>query len=211
MRKKPIADLKRKSPYKEKVPSILIVCEGKNTEKSYFEQFRLQTLKVEPVGTGLTTINLVKKAKKLADNGNYQSIWCVFDKDNTVDFDEAIKLANSYGFKVGYSNQAFEYWILLHFIDHQGSSMHRNSYCSKLNKYLKPLNCEYDKVSKIITTDIFDELERAEIDSEKLSRRELACRRAERINSSYEYNIKHSLRESSTTVCDLIRYLEKYI
>ena len=40
---RPIAELKEK-------PFILIVCEGKNTEPYYFNQFRITTAKVKSVG-----------------------------------------------------------------------------------------------------------------------------------------------------------------
>lgn len=41
--------------------SILIVCEGENTEPSYFNQFRITSAKVEPIGEGYNTVSLVNR------------------------------------------------------------------------------------------------------------------------------------------------------
>lgn len=62
-------------------PSILIVCEGENTEPSYFNQFRITSAKVKSVGEGYNTISLVNRALELARQGNYDRVWCVFDKE----------------------------------------------------------------------------------------------------------------------------------
>ena len=35
-------------------PTILIVCEGENTEPSYFRQFKLSSATIKPVGEGYT-------------------------------------------------------------------------------------------------------------------------------------------------------------
>jgi len=48
-------------------PSILIVCEGQNTEPSYFNQFRISSAIVKFVGEGYNTISLVNRAIQLAN------------------------------------------------------------------------------------------------------------------------------------------------
>ncbi len=92
-------------------PSILIVCEGENTEPSYFNQFRITSAKVKSVGVGYNTVSLVHRAFELAQQGNYDRIWCVFDKDDfkDEDFNNAIQIAEADNFGIAYSNQAFEY------------------------------------------------------------------------------------------------------
>lgn len=42
----------RPEPILAEKPTILIVCEGKNTEPSNFNQFRLSSATVKPVGEG---------------------------------------------------------------------------------------------------------------------------------------------------------------
>ncbi len=137
--------LERADPKKQKKESFLIVCEGKNTEPSYFEQFKLSTAVITVVGEGYNTLSLVKEAKRLSEKKKgekYDQVWCVFDKDDfpANNFNQAIALSEKLGFKVAYSNQAFEYWLILHFEAHQGGAMHRDSYCAKLNSYLKAFN-----------------------------------------------------------------------
>ena len=86
-------------------PSILIVCEGKNTEPSYFNQFRVLSATVKSVGTGYNTISLVNKTIRFASQEKYDQVWCVFDADPKPDnpnqaqnFNEAIKLAEKHNF-----------------------------------------------------------------------------------------------------------------
>jgi len=130
--------IKRPKPYRIPNPTILIVCEGKNTEPSYFEQFRVKSLKIEPVGTGKSTISLVKHAEALDVLGKYKKIWCVFDKDifSNDNFNEAINRAGRNGYGVAYSNQAFEYWLILHFNDHQGAGLDRSNYNTTIKERL---------------------------------------------------------------------------
>lgn len=193
-------------------PSILIVCEGENTEPSYFNQFRITSAKVKSVGEGYNTVSLVNRAIVLAQQGNYDQVWCVFDKDdfNDNDYNAAIQIAEVNNFGVAYSNQSFEYWFLLHFIDHQGGGMHRNSYNDKINELLKPFNVIYDgNGSKLIEEDFFELLEG--IDGKTSRKRvELAILRAERNYEDFDH--KNPAKEESTkTVFKLVRELLKYM
>jgi len=56
----------REKPTKNEKPRILIVCEGKNTEPSYFRQFRLSSATIEAIGEGFNTLSLVKKAIEIS-------------------------------------------------------------------------------------------------------------------------------------------------
>lgn len=200
LRRKKI-DLVRATQTRYKREFILIVCEGKNTEPSYFNHFRLTNATIKPVGTGLSTCKLVDEAKILKENEDpdapYDQVWCVFDCDDNHDFKQAIQSAQKENFKVAYSNQAFEYWLLLHFIEHNGNQMHRKFYCDKLNKALKQEKLTFDCKSKLITQNLFDKL---------FKYQELAIARAQKIYN----NQKTSAAESSTTVFQLVLELMKY-
>lgn len=52
-------------------PTILIVCEGMNTEPSYFNQFRLPSATVTTVGEGYNTVSLVNRALALSKERHY--------------------------------------------------------------------------------------------------------------------------------------------
>lgn len=140
--------LRRKISVRVVKQSFLIICEGKNTEPDYFNAFRLTSANIKAVGQGLGTSGLVRRAMRIKEDerrkGNiYDQCWVVFDKDDfpNNDFNSAIILAENNGFKVAYSNQAFELWFLLHFTLVQGP-MHRSLYVSKLNEHL---GFAYDK------------------------------------------------------------------
>ncbi len=138
--------------------SLLIICEGEQTEPKYFEGFPTSGVNVKVIGRGKNTLSLVKDAIKLwknyAKNGiYYENIWCVFDKDDfplqnyNQAFDtisvETNKLNRYYKKRVGgnisiniaYSNEAFELWYLLHF-DYHTTSYSRHQYKNMLNKRL---------------------------------------------------------------------------
>lgn len=145
--------------------TMLIVCEGKNTEVDYFEKFHIPGITIVPVGTGLSTTTLVRNVESIKEQHlkrkklkKFDEIWVVFDKDDNKDFEAAIQLASTLKYKVAYSNQAFEYWFILHFDDHQGGAMPRSDYAKKINEYLKPYGIGYDSKSKHVSDDMFDVL-----------------------------------------------------
>lgn len=202
--------LKRSKPTKEKKQTILIVCEGGNTEPSYFKQFKLSTAVIETVGEGYNTITLIDRAIQLAQEADYDQIWCVFDKDDfpSANFNNAVFKAQAKGFKVAYSNQAFEYWLILHFEDHQGGAMHRNLYAQKLKAYLQAFGVIYDSDSKIVSEAFFEVLQ-SKIAVTNDIRQNIACKRAER-NLEHHNHSNPAQAESSTTVHQLVREIEKY-
>lgn len=203
-------NLSRSAPQKEEKQKILIVCEGKNTEPSYFNKFKLTTATVKTVGEGRNTITLVDRAIQLSKKDDYDQVWCVFDKDEFTNehFNNAIFKAEGLGFKVAYSNQAFEYWLILHFEDHQGGAMDRKQYCPKLNDYLKPFGIKYDNESKEVTSEIFDILQ-SRLEGSGKSRQEVACIRAKRNFNNFN-STNPALEESSTKVYTLVEEIERY-
>ena len=210
--RKPSASLERSRPSLAIKPTILIVCEGENTEPSYFRQFRLSSATIKAIGEGYNTTSLVNRAMHIANQDRYDQVWCVFDKDdfNDIDFNNAINIAKANNFGVAYSNQAFEYWLILHFDDHQGGGMHRNDYNEKINTLLKTYNLSYDgKNSKMISEEFFDILDG--IDEKTLKdRKQLAIERARRNFNQFNNN-SPAKAESSTTVFRLVEEMLKYI
>jgi hypothetical protein len=198
-------------------PTILIVCEGENTEPSYFRQFKLSSATIKPIGEGYNTISLVKRAVQLSKEKSYDQVWCVFDADPKPDnpnqaknFNDAVTLAEKKGFGVAYSNQAFEYWLILHFDDHQGGGMNRNDYNNKINQLLKPFGLTYDGESnKIITEEIFEVLDSIDKKTNK-ERKRLAILRAERNYDLFDHT-NPANEESSTTLFRLVEELLKYV
>ena len=152
---------KKENIAKQKSSNWLIVCEGTKTEPNYFieaineinknieDEYKL---KVKVIGTGRNTISLVKSVEDLQveiDKYNnrlipYSKIFVVFDKDNFSDksFDEAIKMCIQNGYIPLWSNQAIEFWFLLHF-NYIDGKMDRKNYAIKINKKIKKKGLKY--------------------------------------------------------------------
>jgi len=194
----------------------LIVCEGLNTEPDYFHQFRqyfrLTAAEIVSVGGAGETIRVVEQAQKESEKSRFDQVWVVFDKDDfpADNFDNAVEMAKSLGFFSAWSNQSFEYWLILHFENHQGGAMHRDQYGDKINNYLAPLGLWYDAAgSKRISSDFFRVLMENDIKNGK-TRIQLAIERAEKIQGFHQENTP-SAAESSTTVFKLVQALLKFI
>jgi hypothetical protein len=198
-------------------PTILIVCEGRNTEPSYFRQFKLSSATIKAVGEGYNTLSLVKRAMQLSKERSYDQVWCVFDADPKLDnpkqaknFNDAIILAEKQNFGVAYSNQAFEYWIILHLSDHQGGGMNRSDYNDKINQLLKPFGLIYKgEEDKLITEEIFEVLDGID-EKTNSERKHLAISRAVSNYNRFDHT-NPSSEESSTTVFRLVEEILKYV
>ncbi len=192
--------------------TILIVCEGKNTEPSYFREFRLTSAQIVPVGAGCETIRVVERAIKEQEKRKCDQVWVVFDKDDFLaqDFNQAIVMAEGLNYGVAYSNQGFEYWLILHFEDHQGGPMHRDDYHHKLNSYLNVFNLFYDgKKSKVVTREIFDLL-LGKDEKTDVPRIEQAIERAKKVYDHFDHD-SPAKEESSTTVFRLVEEIQKFV
>jgi len=194
-----------------KKEKILIVCEGENTEPSYFDQFKLSTADIKAIGKGFNTVSLVRDAIKLKSK-DYKQVWCVFDKDDfkDADFNKAIALAEKEGLKIAYSNQAFEYWLILHFEDHQGGAMNRKDYDKKINSYIKPLGSKYDGNNSKVVEPLFFDLMLAKDPKTGERRIDLAIKRAKNIYENKDHS-SPAKEESSTKVYKLVEELLKFL
>lgn len=204
--------LERAAPVRIEKSTILIVCEGKNTEPSYFLQFKLSSATVKAIGYGYNTLSLVTQAIDFEQEGKYEQVWCVFDKDKfpANDFNQAITLAAAHHLGIAYSNQAFEYWLILHFEDHQGGGMHRDEYAATINAYIVPFGAKYDgNGSKTIMEAFFEILNGTDEQTGKL-RRDLAIARAKR-NYNLLSNVSPATEESSTTVFRLVEEIIRFV
>ncbi len=108
---------RRKEATKELFYSFLIVSEGTRTEPEYFRHFTSRRSRVQTVGADRSTMKLVEDALRIRDLDTFDYKWLVFDKDDNQDFNEAIAYAEQKGFQCAWSNESFELWFCLHFID----------------------------------------------------------------------------------------------
>jgi hypothetical protein len=197
------ANLSRRQGVREVKQSFLIVCEGEKTEPDYFKAFRMTAATVKAVGEAMNTMTLVNKAISIreADKAKKRfcdQCWVVFDKDDfpAKDFNQAIKYAEKNGFQVAYSNQAFEYWFLLHFNLYQGP-IHRNQYKNMLEKLI---GMPYSKT----------EGSGAVMYNLLLVRQGQAIKNSETVLAEISHG-NPAEEESSTTVHKLVKELNKYL
>lgn len=94
----------RKVNNREVRQRFLIVCEGEKTEPNYFRSFRVpkDVFEIDVRGFGENPSRLVKIAKHLSKQEDYDQVWCVFDRDDfpKEDFNNAIKNARNKGIQV---------------------------------------------------------------------------------------------------------------
>jgi hypothetical protein len=165
---KPWLKKQQPSAYKvevrEKRKTFLIVCEGQ-TEELYFSSFPVLTASVKAVPLGCTKLTLVECAKSLAENDEYDEIWCVFDMDHQPDakgqrqeFDNAIKRAIAEGYKCAYSNDAFELWFVLHY-QYIDQEYLRNYFYETLSNHWS-INYEKTAKTRSFARSIYDYLQK---------------------------------------------------
>jgi hypothetical protein len=142
----------RRQPYRQTKEEVLIVCGGQ-TEKLYFEAFervfrpslgKISIVTAVEAKSPLQIVGYAIKARKRKDS--YNAVWCVFDKDEFPDFDEAIDYAKAVGISAAFSNQAFEVWFINHF-RFLKSPLNRTHYKEELGRFL---TFDYDKSMDVV-------------------------------------------------------------
>lgn len=192
----------RKRSYSERivgkrVPAerFLIVCEGEKTEPNYFRSFRVPREVAEIKGLGDNTLRIVEAAVALKQEGEFEHVWCVFDRDSFKKsyFNAAFFLAQKNQIKIAYSNESFELWYLLHF-NFYNTGISRKQYGTLLDKLL---GHKYEKNSR-------------EIYSEILHLQHTAIKNADRLLNSYT-PIDPESNNPSTTVHLLVMELNRFL
>ncbi len=194
--------------------TILIVCEGQ-TETKYFESFDVVSIKVvceDSKGrTKLQLIEFCEKIEKLYNQGRtkFDEIWCVFDMDvkrgaaEFSDFDNAITSAKKKGYKVAYSNDAFELWFYLHF--HYTEQQHlRSFYYKQLTDYFGYNYIRYGKSLENCLKNYNRLLVHAD------ANQETAIKNAKKLHLNQKY-LPYSQQNPVTTVYELVTELNKYL
>jgi hypothetical protein len=189
--------------------TILIVCEGQ-TEKLYFESFPVLGVKIKAIDLkGQAKLKLVESTKEIIENAQeeYNEVWCVFDMDvkrgadEFADFDNAISKALLHGYKVAYSNDAFELWFCLHF-NLTDSQQLRSYYYTELGKRFG-INYVRDGKKYAFCLKIYDILR-----NDKNSSQEKAIERARSLFEQQE-NLPYHQQNPNTKVYELVEELNR--
>lgn len=143
---------------------ILIVCCGE-TEELYFKEFNIDLgeIKIKPITHSKDPVSIVKHALILKERKKYREVWCVFDYDDYENFDEAIQLCKKSEIRVAFSNQAFEYWFILHY-EKANRPIHRDKYKNILSKYMsKPYEKAKSDMYNLLKPNMESAIENAKI------------------------------------------------
>lgn len=137
---------------------LLIVCEDQKWEPKYLK-FLTQDIDKDKCyiitkGTGRNTLSVVQEALEQRNSFNdelavqrkripktIEETWVVFDKDSqTIRYSEALELAKNSEppIKLAVSNEAFELWLLMHFVNiNPTPSIPRSSLYLQLDQIFK--------------------------------------------------------------------------
>lgn len=122
--------------------TILIITNGKQTEKNYFNSITnnfksMFTIKVEFKNKQCD--ELIQYALSL-NSYEYNQIWCVFDIDDSLNEGHllsALELSRNSNIKIAFSNESFEVWLLYHLSKTVNPSLTRKNYIKEINKQLQ--------------------------------------------------------------------------
>lgn len=183
----------------EEIERFLIVCEGEKTEPLYFEFFEVFSANIKVIGAAKNTESLVNSAIDFKNKGEYDQVWCVFDKNsfNDQQFNNACSKAAQNGMHVAYSNQSFELWYILHF-GLLESQLDRHQYINNLDVFFKK---QFGK-----------SYQKNDIETFQLLRpfQEIAIRNAKKLASYYNPSNTPSKRFPVTYVFELVEELNKF-
>jgi len=197
----------------QKAKKFLIVCEGINTERAYFESFPVVQMDIVTVIGGFPGGKqyLVREALKLSAKVEYKNheVWCIFDFDvkydnlkQKDDFNAAIQLGLANSFKMAFSNDAFELWFVLHYkLIH--SQHHRKEYFDMLTEKWD-LEHSYESMGK-------EEEFCKTIYKKLLPHQNMAMKHAEKLFNEKNDGRPYHEMNPCTKVFELVKELNKYI
>jgi hypothetical protein len=137
--------------------TVLIVCEGKETEPNYFDGLKRE----EPIrerftitvkgGKGGSRLQVAQFAvdRKNEPGADYDEVWCVMDVERPEGLDEmrkALALLGGNSISAGVSNPSFEVWLLAHFERTGAAFLDCDAVIVRLNKHWQErFSIRYDK------------------------------------------------------------------
>ncbi|MDV7787746.1 RloB family protein [Enterococcus gallinarum] len=144
----------RKSKKKPLKKRTMIFCEGE-TEKYYFDMLKKKysstnviPIKSEVVsGSSWVLVeNALAKIQAEKNKYDFEQVYVVYDKDteSQANIEKALKLAKENGIITLYSNECFEYWILLHY--KKSDAFNDSTSLYKILESEMNLDCSYNDI-----------------------------------------------------------------
>ncbi|MCB9204239.1 MAG: RloB domain-containing protein [Flavobacteriales bacterium] len=232
-------DIRKDEPRKaDQLVNFIIFCEDTVSEPTYFQFFETEKIKVNCIKDQKNMMKHVLLAigkckqdgllnpedpnSKLDDD---LQVWCVFDRDKeetdekieagNSEFDESITAALHRGLKLAWSNDSFELWILLHFLDVSASEVNRIDYYKRLTEYLKTQVHLNEDLKKAVDSGHFEykssckslrsfrEIVRPFVEDKVL----VAIDRAEKLEKQFESKSAYHQKSPYTRVHHLVKVL----
>ncbi len=135
---------RRRSAGRNPYPRVFIVTEGSETEPTYFRdlcadpKYRLTSVDVDGSSDSDPMSVVDHGLARFEKDGDYDRLYCVFDRDRHEEFDRAIEWLQNMRENEGasvywtFSIPCFEYWILLHYENTASPYTHPDSPCSQV-------------------------------------------------------------------------------
>ncbi len=186
-------------PTREPNKLFLIVCEGGKTEPHFFKGLkrhrRISGARIKVIGgdaAGTDPMSLVNRAIKEIERSNvqYDEVWCVFDKDQHHNIQNAMQKAHAHNIKIAFSNPCFELWYLLYF-----------------KKQTAPLTCEQAKEKLLKYMPDYNKA-RDDLYLRLSDKQPLAMKRSAEIRKRHRENGSLDISNPSTNVDELKKSLE---
>jgi len=137
-------ELLRRPPTRNQSVSVLVVTNGRSTERQYLRELKKQdwiaVKKVVVVFKNGSPESTVVDAARISGQEDYDKAWAVCDVDN-YDVESAISLAEKKCVHLALSQPCFEVWIILHFKECTKHFVN----ASEARDYLTKILPEYDK------------------------------------------------------------------
>jgi hypothetical protein len=223
----------------DSLPTFIIFCEDEVSEPFYFSYFETPLIKVNPIKNQKSKIDNVLNAIEYCDKYGLMElkdnllclqnkeiqVWCVFDRDietnvseipkHNISFNMSIDNAIRSGFKVAWSNDAFELWILLHFEDIDVMNENyksRKTYYERLTEIFKSLPLPNEDLSKALSHQSFSYKKDCKsknnfkdiVLNEIVSKTEYAIKRAKILE---EYHNASTKPDHEKSPCTLVHHL----
>lgn len=143
--------------------TILILCEGSETEPNYFTSIklrrRLRTVRIVVVPGGKAKVtpdhlvsSAIDKINSMDWDQEYDEAWCVFDIEGpgaNPSLPKAISQARRKKIRLAISNPACEYWFLLHFVCSDKAFLNGVEIKNELRRYIPDYEEAMDIFSRL--------------------------------------------------------------
>jgi len=174
---------RRRGPTRQPYDLVLIVCEGQKTEPNYLQALRatyaLSSVNIRIISPSASDpLSIVKFAIREIRDSEYDRAFCVFDRDQHTNFDQAIgAIQQSRAGKAGRlipitSTPCFELWLLLHF-RYSNAPFTRtgnNSACDMAINELKAHFPDYTKGRRTVFMELTSRIEGAINNAKRLEK-----------------------------------------